>query len=155
PDLARTPPPAPPLPTAPRRRHPVLALLGGGAHALQRLARPGPLPLALHAPHAVGLPLLHLERHAQEVRRALLGHFVAVHAHHGLLAPVDLLLVGVGRVGDLALGVAGLDRLHHAAEAVDPADVLASFAFDSVSERFDRPAAAERVDDVRDPALLG
>src|SRR5205814_1712581 len=117
----------------------------GGTHALQGRAGRGPVPLALHAPDAVGLPLLDLERDAQEVGRPLLGHLVAVHAHHGLLAAVDLLLVGVGGVGDLALRVAGIDRLHHAAEAVDAVDVLPSIALHAVRQRLDRPAPAERV----------
>ena len=74
------------------------------------------VPLALHSPHAVGLPGLDLERDAQQVRRALLGHLVAVHADHRLLRRVDLLLVEVGRLGDLLLRVAELDRPHHAAQ---------------------------------------
>src|SRR5689334_17181381 len=62
------------------RRHEVLAVLRRGAHARERRARLGGVPLALHAADPVGLPRLDLGRDAEELGRALLRYLVAVHA---------------------------------------------------------------------------
>src|SRR5439155_11387506 len=134
--------------------HQVLAALGCLPHALERLARRRGVALLLDAPDAVRLAGLDLERDAQQVRGPLLGDLVAVHAHHRLLAALDLLLVDVGGVGDLLLRIAGLDRAYHAAELVDAVDVATRLALHAVRERLDRPAPPKRVDDVRHPALL-
>src|SRR5262249_29744918 len=124
------------------------------AHAREGGPRLGAISLVLHAPDAVDLPALDLERYAQELGRPLLGDLVAVHAHHGLLVPLELLLVVVGGLGDLALRVARLDGAHHTPELVDPLEVSARLSLEAVGKGLDRPAAAERIDRVRDAALL-
>src|SRR5262249_30771277 len=123
------------------RRHQVLARAGGVAHPGERLAGGGRVALPLHPPHPVGLPRLDLERHTQQLRRALLGHLVAVHAHHGLLAPIDLALVHPGGLRDLLLRIADLDGADHAAELVDAVDVGTRLPLHAVGEGLDRPAA--------------
>src|SRR5262245_42845133 len=145
---------APRLDRSDERRHQVLARARRVAHPSQRLARSGGVALALHAPHPIRLPRLHLERHAPQLGGSLLGDLVAVHAHHRLLAAVDLPLVDPGGLRDLLLRVADLDGADHPAELIDAVDVGAGLALHAVGERLDRPAAAERVDDVGDAALL-
>ncbi len=63
--------------------------------------------------------------------------------------PAQLQLVG--GLGDLALREALLDRRHHAAELVDLGEVRVGLALDLVGHRLDVVAAAERVDDARQP----
>ena len=67
---------------------------------------------------------------------------------------VDGALVGVGRVHDLPLREAGLDRLDHAAELVDPAEVVEAAALHLRRQVLDEVGAAERVDRVRDAGLV-
>ena len=67
----------------------------------------------------------------------------------------DRALVGVGGVHDLALREAGLDRLHHAAQLVDAAEVLEGAVDHALRHLLDELAAAERIDGVDDPRLVG
>src|SRR5919108_611393 len=80
---------------------------------------------------------------------------VAVHAHDHALAALDLLLEPEARLGDLALRVALLDRLDHAAELVDLAELGIGRLLEAIGERLDEVGAAERVDRVRDAGLVG
>ena len=85
---------------------------------------------------------------------ALVALAVVVDADHDPLAAVDLALELVGRVGDLALREAALDRLDHAAELVDLAEVLVRARLQLVGQRLDEVGAAERVDGVRHAGLV-
>src|SRR5262249_61758318 len=111
--------------------------------APRRLPGGRPAPPALPAPHPLRLPRLDLERHAQQLRRTLLGHLVAVDADDGLLAALELLLVHVRGFRDLLLRIPELDRLDHPAELVDALDVGARFALHPVRQRLDRPPAPQ------------
>src|SRR3954449_11556563 len=117
-----------------------LALRGVRASAVQQgvnqiaFARGGPSQRGERALHLRAVParagglqpadLLALERwvDAQGRRLAVVALGVAVHADHDLSAVVDALLQLERGVGDLALRVVALDRLHHAAERVDLAE---------------------------------
>ena len=79
----------------------------------------------------------------------------AVDADHDAVARVDLGLQLVAGVGDLALREVLLDRFDHAAELVDPAEVVVGELLETVGQRLDEVRAAERVDRVRDPGLMG
>src|SRR3954447_9923961 len=80
---------------------------------------------------------------------------VAVHADDDTVAGVELALEAIRRVCDLPLRIALADRPDHPAASVDLVEVAPDLTLDPVRERFDEPAAAERVDGVRDPGLLG
>src|SRR5262249_40566651 len=79
---------------------------------------------------------------------------VLVDADNGFLAAVDARLTARGAFLDAQLGQALLDRLGHAAERLDLGDELHGLGGDRVRQAFDVVAAAERVDDLRDAALL-
>ena len=70
------------------------------------------------------------------------------------LALLELALELVRSRGDLALRVALLDRRDHAAHLVDALDVLERLGLELVREPLDEVAAAERIDGVRDAALV-
>ena len=78
-----------------------------------------------------------------------------VDADDDLLAPLDRLLELIRRLGDLLLRVAELDRLDHAAHAVDGVPVLQRAGFHLTGELLDEVRPAERVDDVRHAAFVG
>ena len=68
---------------------------------------------------------------------------------------LDRLLEAVRRLGDLPLREAFLDRLDHAAEAVDGVEVLPGAALHVERQPLDEVRAAERIDDAGDAALVG
>ena len=67
---------------------------------------------------------------------------------------LDGLLEAVRRLGDLPLREALLDRLDHAAEAVDGLEVLPGAALHVERQPLDEVGAAERIDDAGDAALV-
>ena len=71
------------------------------------------------------------------------------------LSVVDLGLQLEGGVRDLALGIALLHRVDHAAELVDPAEVVVRLRLELVGERLDEVRPAERVGGRRDAGLVG
>ena len=80
---------------------------------------------------------------------------VLVDAHHDAPAGVDVALVAVGALLDLALDEAGLDGRQHPAQLVDLVDVVLGLALDLVGEVLDVVAAGQRVDGVGDAGLVG
>src|SRR5215471_16690379 len=100
--------------------------------------------------------LLLLERRidAEDLDRLLLLHLVAVHSDDDPLAALDLGLVAEARLGDLALHEVLLDRRDHAAELVDPLEVVVRLTLELVRELLEVVGAAERVDRVHDAGLV-
>ena len=80
----------------------------------------------------------------------LLVHLVLVDADDHLVLALDRLLEAEGRLLDLALRVAALDRRDHAAHRVDAPEVLERLGLELVRQLLDEPRAAERVGHVRD-----
>src|SRR6266446_4397099 len=87
----------------------------------------------------------------------LLGAFGAVFidADDHFLAAVDARLAPRRRFLDLELGHAALDRLGHAAERLDFLDELPRRGGHRMRQALDVVAAAQRVDDMGNAALLG
>ena len=79
---------------------------------------------------------------------------VAVDADDDALAALDLGLVAEARLGDLALLEVLLDRGDHAAELVDPLEVVVRLPLELVRELLEVVGAAERVDRVHDARLV-
>ena len=71
------------------------------------------------------------------------------------LVRLQLALLLVGRVGDLRLREAGLDRRDHAAHLVDLREVAPRRLLGPVGQRLDEIRSAERIDRVRHAGLLG
>src|SRR4051794_36243041 len=137
-------------------RHEVLALAGGRLAQARELA----LDAGAVAPRPDrrdALDLLALERGVDPQRRDLPVVLVAVGVDADDPAPagVDLGLQLEARVGDLALREVLLDRVDHAAELVDPGEVLIRLPLELVGQRLDEVRAAERVDRVRHARLVG
>jgi hypothetical protein len=80
---------------------------------------------------------------------------VAVDADDDALAVVDLGLQLEGGVGDLALRIALLHGVDHAAELVDPAEVVVGLGLELVGERLDEVRPAQRIGGRRDAGLMG
>ena len=78
----------------------------------------------LHRGEPVDLLLLERRVDLEDRDRLLVLEDVAVHADDDALPRLDLGLVAVRRLGDLALEEVLLDRRDHAAERVDPVEVL-------------------------------
>ena len=79
---------------------------------------------------------------------------IGVHADQLALPGVVFLLERVGRIGDLALRIAALDRLHHPAQLVDLGEVLIRQLLHPIGQRLHEIRAAERIDRVRHPRLV-
>ena len=102
------------------------------------------------------MALQRARRHGQHRDPRLLGLVdVGVDPDDPPLARVELALVAVRGVGDLALRVALGDRGDHAAAPIDLVEVAPDLALGLVGQRLDEPRAAERVDRGVDAALLG
>ena len=91
------------------------------------------------------------DRHARD----LVLVDVRVDADDASLPGIELALIAVGRIGDLALRVALGDGGHHAAAAVDLVEVAPDLALGLVGQGLDEPRPAERVHRGVHPALLG
>ena len=93
-------------------------------------------------------------------RDAVVLH-VPVDAHHGPLAPGDLRLEGVRRVGDLRHEPAVVDAGEHSFEyrsragLVEVREHLFGLALQLVGELLDEPGATERIGHMDDAGLLG
>ena len=85
----------------------------------------------------------------------LLRLLEAVDADDDALLILQLALVAVGGLLDLALDVALLDGAHAAAERVDLLDVLPRLALQLVGERLDVIRAGQRINRVGDAGLVG
>src|SRR5439155_610833 len=101
----------------------------------------------LHAQglHALDLFLLESRVDAEEIDRLLVLLLVAVDADDHALAALDLGLVAEARLGDLALLEVLLDRGDHAAELLDPLEVVVRLALELVRELLEVVGAAKRV----------
>src|ERR1019366_1020733 len=121
----------------------------GGLHRRGIPLPPRPIePVELASPGPIG----NLE---ERDRQALSLIHLAVDPHDRPLTGVELALESIGRVGNLALGVALGDRLDHPAATVDLVQVAPDSSLGGVRQRFDEPAPAERVERAGDPGLLG
>src|SRR4029079_8459445 len=86
----------------------------------------------------------------EDLRLAGVALRVAVDADDDAVAGLDLVLELEARVGDLALREPALERLDHAAELLDPAEVVVRERLHAVRQRLDEVGAAERVGRVGD-----
>src|SRR5439155_14793584 len=98
-----------------------------------------------HRLHALDLLLLERRVDAEEIDRLLVLLLVAVDADDHALAALDLGLVAEARLGDLALLEVLLDRRDHAAELLDPLEVVVRLALELVRELLEVVGAAKRV----------
>ena len=100
-----------------------------------------------------------LQRALGDLEHGHRGHLglvdVRVDADDPALAGVELALVAVRGVGDLALRIALGDGRDHPAAPVDLVDVAPRPALDLGRQRLHEPRAAERVDGGVDAGLLG
>src|SRR5215218_5798052 len=136
-------------------RHQVGVARGGLAQRGQGgLDRPG-VAAGADGLHAADLLALEGRVDVVQLELALAALGEVVDADEDAVAAVVLLLEGVGGVGDLALREAALDGLGHAAELVDLREVLIGAGLELVRQRLDEVRAAERVDRVRRPRLVG
>ena len=127
------------------------------ASSASRAALQGPADAAraqrLHPRH---LGPLDLGVDAEDVARGLLPLLLeAVDADDHALARLDLPLVAVGRLLDLALHVAPLDGGERPAARLDLVDEPQRLPLERVGRRLDRVAAAERVHGVGHARLVG
>ncbi len=104
---------------------------------------------------AAHLALIALRIHFQDGdgQRFLFG--IGIHADDPADALVDLALIAIGRIGDLALEESLFDGGDHAAQLLDAAEVVVGLLLDAVGLRLDEEAAAERIDRVRHARLFG
>ena len=86
-------------------------------------------------------------------RRLVLLHEV-VDADDDLFLALDGLLEAVRALGDLPLRKAALDRLDHAAHAVDRVEVRERAVLHVLRQLLDEIRPAQRIDDVRDAAFV-
>src|ERR1022692_429770 len=103
----------------------------------------------------------HVMADPQDLHRLLDGLGVAVHADDPLLALLQLLLVGEGRLGGLrhepAVLDAAQDAAGHRAVRAHPADLGEGFlgrGLQPVGQRLDVPGTAQRIRDAGDAGLL-
>ena len=68
---------------------------------------------------------------------------------------LDLALVPLGRIGDLSLEVANLDRLEHTPELVYLLEVFVGAALHLIGQRLYEVLAGQRIDRVGDTGLIG
>ena len=107
----------------------------------------GRISLAARPLQARELPLERTRRHVQDRNRRLLALVdICVDPDDPPLAGIELALVAIGRVGDLALRIAFADGRDHPAPAVDLVDVAPHLPLGLVGQRFDEPRPAERID---------
>src|SRR5216683_2957664 len=136
------------------RRHQVGAVARDFLDACERLLR----GLGVAPGADAGEPLLLLPLDCGVYLQDVAGQGVArgefVDADDDAILGLDFALVNEGRVLDLALHIAALDRGHRAAEVVDLFEVLARLLFEFAGERFDVPGAAERVDRIGHTRLV-
>jgi hypothetical protein len=136
-------------------RHQVAGFVGGGgAQLAERLLDRGALAASAHGLDAGDLLALQGGIDAQDLQLGVVALAVVVDADDDPLAAVDLALQRIRRVGDLTLREPRLDRLDHAAELVDLAEVLVGLGLQLVGERLHEIRAPERIDRVRDPGLV-
>ncbi len=90
----------------------------------------------------------------EDVYRQPLFSDVFVHSHDGLLVPVDLFLVMIGRIRDLPLGETLFNGREHASHVVDLLNDGKSFLFHLVGERFHKIRPAQRIAGVGDARLF-
>src|SRR2546421_9054359 len=111
------------------------------------------------APHpngvnALDLSLLERGIDPEDVRLRLVVELVAVDADDDALVLLDLRLVAVRGLGDLALEEVLLDRRNDSAELVDPVEILVGLSLELAREVLDVVRAAEGVDRVHSARLV-
>src|SRR5206468_5160554 len=105
-------------------------------------------------PDALDLLALELRVDAEDRNRLVLVDLVVVDGDDDALLGLDLGLVAERRFRDLALEEVVADRGDHAAELVDPAEVVVRLLLEPVGQILEVVAAAERVDRPSDPGLV-
>src|SRR5436309_1741823 len=110
--------------------------------------RLGLVPLTLDLAYSLDLTLLDCRIDLENVYRPLFGHDVFIDANNDLFFGVELLLVAVGRVGDLFLRVSEFDRADDPSELIDALNIGKGFLLHTVRQGLDRPAPPQRVNDI-------
>src|SRR5438132_1638284 len=126
-----------------------LAELVEGPRVLLRVSRPPDAPETFHLGFQGRLA------HSKRLEFRLLVDDEVVHAHNDPLLVLDLPLIPIRRVRDLLLEEPFPDRGDHAAELLDPIEVSVGLVLQLVREGFEEVGPAERIDRVRDAALVG
>ena len=89
------------------------------------------------------------------LQQQLLRTHETIHAHHDAFLRLDASLGPVGRLVDLVLVEAGLDRRDGTPHRIDLLDDLDRQPFEFIGEVLDRVGAGQRVDEVGDARLVG
>src|SRR2546425_5173712 len=84
----------------------------------------------------------------------VIGELKRVHPHHEFFLRIDGKLILIRGVPNLALRESRLDRLDHAAEAVDLLDVLETTLLHPIGQLLDEIRAAERIDRIDHSRLV-
>src|SRR6266581_536976 len=122
---------------------------------LQRVLHLDIVPRLSDLCDSLDLPPLSLLIDPQSLDRLLLLNLVPVDTHNYPVSPLQLLLVTVGRFGDLALKEARLDCVQQPPSTFYLVEVLESLLLHLIREPLDVVGSAERVDGVRHARLLG
>ena len=85
----------------------------------------------------------------------LLFHQIVVDAHDGTLVSVNLLLIAISRLGDLALEEAVLDAGQHTTQRIDAVDIVHRRLFGLVGQGLDEVRTTQGIDRVDHAALRG
>src|SRR5438876_8121720 len=126
-----------------------LAELVEGPRVLLDVSRPPDAPETFH------LGLQGRLAHSKRFEFRLLVDDEVVHADNHPLLVLDLPLIPICGVGDLLLEEPFPDRGDHAAELLNPIEVSVGLILQLVREGFEEVGPAERIDRVRDAALVG
>ena len=135
--------------------HGVLGSLQGNAQPVEGLADAAVVAGAAQLLQAPDLALVTLRVHFQDWDGERFLLCIGVDAHDPAHTELDLTLVAVGRVRDLALEESLFDGGDDAAQLLHAAEVIIRLLLHAVSLGFDEKAAAQRVDGVGHTRLFG
>src|ERR1700738_4052978 len=106
------------------RRHRVFSTLSYAAQVVQRALYRVLVALFAHALQAFQVRHLAHTVDVEGWNLDLLFHQIVVDAHDGALVSINLLLIAISRLGDLALKEAVLDTGQHTAQRIDAVDIV-------------------------------
>src|SRR2546427_1631197 len=136
-------------------RHSIFASLGHAAQILQGLLHGRVVTLLADTIEALKMhPLAHLIN-VECWDPDILFHDKVVDADDNAFMLVDLLLIPIGRLGDLALEETIEDTRQHATQRIDAIEIVHSRLFRLVRQSFDKVRAAQWINGINGAALIG